>query len=122
MTLARFAQRALDLARPASFAREPRGLPTGEHEQQCEDQRDADQAGLSTPGIEERLYRCHILAGHVAPLLENPGEFALFRQYPDLMANGIGFSAELECGANAEIRADLRDRDPTQLVAPAAGL
>jgi SpoIID/LytB domain protein len=61
----------------------------------AEDQRDADQADLSTPGIEERLYRCHILAGHVAPLLENPGEFALFRQHSDLLANGIGYSAWL---------------------------
>jgi hypothetical protein len=120
--LLRFAQRNLSLARPVSFAREPQGLPAGEHEHQCEDQRDADQADLSTPGIEERLYRCHILAGHVAPLLENPGEFALFRQHSDLLANGIGYSAELECRANAEIRADLWDGDPTQLVAPAAGL
>src|SRR6266481_646339 len=74
--LLRFAQRNLSLARPVFFAREPQGLPAGEHEHQCEDQRDADQADLSTPGIEKRLYRCHILAGHVAPLLENPGEFA----------------------------------------------
>src|SRR5882724_1700748 len=55
--LLRFAQRNLSLARPVSFAREPQGLPAGEHEHQCEDQRDADQADLSTPGIEERLYR-----------------------------------------------------------------
>src|SRR6476620_3625227 len=112
----------LRLARPVSFAREPQGLPAGECEQKCEDQRDRDQSGLPPPGIEERLYRCQILAGHVAPLLENPSEFALIRQYSDLLANGIGHSVEFECGADAEIGTDLRDRDPAQLVAAATSL
>jgi hypothetical protein len=55
-------------------------------------------------------------------LLENPSEFALFSQHSDLLANGIGYSVEFECRADAEFRADLRDRDPTQLVAAATNL
>ena len=122
ITLLRFVQRILGLACPVSFAREPQGLPAGEHEQQCEDQRDRDQSDLPPPGIEERLNRCQILAGHVAPLLENPREFAFISQHSDLLANGIGYSVEFECGADAETRADLRNRDPTQLVAAATNL